>query len=226
MKALGFNYKKFALENPGYFDAETQKRIAEGSVRAVYKEFYYNIMVSISGGKQKLVDESQPKALGITNLQNGKLVAPSNLLLLGIKQYYDSHAAETTVINRNWSNCIFSINKEVLGTLDRDAGAAGNQLEAMHAQDVPDAVLNATFRLNVDGDEKLVVDNRSFYQWNTVKWDIEGDFSGALSIIDNPLIINPDKLILPELEIPQGIVAPAGNHFIRTVLCGFDLVRR
>lgn len=226
MKALGFNYKKFALENPGYFDAETQKRIAEGSVRAVYKEFFYNIMVSISSGKQKLVDESQPKALGVTNLQNGKLVAPSNLLLLGIKQYYDGHATETTVVNRNWSNCIFAMNKDVLGTQDKDTGAAGNQFEAMPAQKVPDAVLNATFRLNIDGDEKLIGDNRNFYQWNNVKWDIEGDFASAFSIVDNPLIINPDKLILPELEIPQGIIAPAGNHFIRTVLCGFDLVRR
>ena len=226
MKALGFNYKKFALENPGYFDAETQKRIAEGSVRAVYKEFSYNIMVSISGGKQKLVDESQPKAIGITELQNGKLVAPSNLLLLGLKQYYDWHATETTVINRNWSNCIFSLNKDVLGTQDKDSGAAGNQFEAMPSQFVPSALLNATFRLNIDGDEKLTFNNRSFYQWNTVKWDIEGDFTGAHSIMDNPLIINPDKLILPELEIATGVIAPVGNHFIRTVLCGFDLVRK
>lgn len=201
---IGFDLKKWAKENVNAFTPDVQKIINDGNYRAQLRTYYSNIRVTNLGEKAPLVNhESQTPEKGVTNLDKGKIPGVSGFLLMFIGLSYDTHATETSVFNRNFSNSVFN---HADGTVR-----------------LPGVFRNAEFNLEVGGVVRFQNLVDQFFVENRQGETLRGDFRNKLSIIDNPILLSNNATIIPFLAANNGAAVPANNHFFRTELIGLEI---
>lgn len=195
------------LSNPMLFSAlsaDQQNWLKSGKAYGRIKIYTFAKNVYAGSGIIKLSDETQSKAIGITNIEKSKFDSDSILLGVGLQVAKDT-AEITNVKAADFSNLL-----RTPAGVKQDSDDASAQsiysLRGANSLRVDAAIRNGELRYVVGGNELFRVQAEDFFvdaDQNT--GGVNGDFAQYYSLLNSPRLITQDKEVAPVLEVPAAI---------------------
>jgi hypothetical protein len=226
---------QFLLGKVNELDAETAAKVqaaANGQKSDIeIKEQLLYFRKQINGGSIIPFKMSETdKAVGITNIDKGRLDKNNWFVASGIRLSYGTSATNVAVTAIQYDQTIWDIANVNADDTDLDSGAAGNQLAPLPARRVPIELLNSEFSMSVGGKNLLTTNVKEFFTNNTFAQVAPGAGWGSnykeLGIMK---LIPAQNPIEAQIEVPSGVVLPAGGsvyHYIELALMGIAICPR
>ena len=165
------------------------------------KEFYqadFFIRKKVSGfaGTVDLIESTDVKATGVTNMDKGELPSKSYLAIGAVGLSYGYSTSGSAAPSE-----IRYCNSEYLNT-------------------IPTKIINSEFELKSDDKVILRCRTKKFFSNSYADYGVEANDENAV-ILPSPKLASSDKKILPQLKFASdSLAAPSNYHFIEVRILG------
>lgn len=177
-------------------DEESKRAIIRGEMQYTDADFY--IRKAITGGTTDLLNPSNVRKIGITNLDKNVLPDLVNLVLSGVRMAYGSHATETDAAAINYSN----------------------------TREVPAVIANG--ELVISTDDKPIVELPAARFFNNSSTGISNQVQGHddIVVLKSLRLIRANQPIIIQFRCAEGGTLAAGKHYIEVRLLGVSNRKR
>lgn len=169
--------------------------IQQGNAKFSDGERYIAHRLLSAAGTEELLRNKPQAEVGVTNFDEGRMPAGSNLLVSAIALEFGSHATETNVDNIHYSNVV-------------DAGG------------IPTSLMNAEIEISANG--KIIVPSIPVSKFFSANGAAMGNNQGRRVVeIEAPKLIKENDIVGITLRKPaNGTLGAVANNFVKVSLIG------
>ncbi len=185
-------------------DSETQNAIREGRKEFITADFYIRKKVAGFAGIIDLIQPTDDKKVGVTNLDKGKLPLQGSYM-----------AVVCIGLSYGFSNAqIAPIASEL------------RYASSEYLNNLPVKLVNSEFKLLVQDKPLLNARTKKFFANAYADYGVEANDENAV-LLSTPKLIDSNKAIKAQLEFAEDTLgAPAGQHFIEVRIIGVMIADR